>query len=106
MSKITEEKKIQNEIISYLCSLPNCYVERRSPLGFSYKKGIADLFFVYRGIHVEVEVKKIDGTTSPMQDKWKERCERLLIPYIEAHSKEDVKKWIENLNSFKKKYLY
>lgn len=100
MSKITEEKKIQNEIISYLSSLPYCYVERRSPFGFSYKKGIADLFFVYKGIHVEVEIKREDGATSSMQDKWKERCLRLFIPYIEARSKEDVKKWIENLKSF------
>ena len=100
MSKITEEKKIQNEIINYLKSLPYCYVERRSPLGFSYKKGIADLFFVYKGVHVEVEVKKKDGTTSSMQDKWKERCNLLLIPYIEARSKEDVEKWIKSLKDF------
>ena len=99
MSKITEEKKIQNEIINYLKTLPCCYVERRSPLGFSYKKGIADLFFVYEGVHVEVEVKKINGSTSSMQDKRKERCSLLKIPYIEARSLKDIKNFIDNLKT-------
>ena len=99
MSKETEEKKIQNDIVDYLHSLPHCYVERRSPYGFSYKKGIPDLFFVYKGIHVEVEVKKRDGIISTMQLKRRERFKNLGINYIEARSKEDVKKWIENLSN-------
>lgn len=92
---MTEEKRIQNAIISYLSKLADdghpLYYERRQAGGFSYKKGQADLWAVYDGHHIEIEVKRIGGRQSSMQEKWEKRCAVNNIPYICVSSVEEVK---------------
>ena len=92
---MTDEKRIQNAIISYLASLVHSghplYYERRQAGGFSYKKGQADLWACYNGKHIEIEVKRIGGQQSSMQEKWEKRCELNNIPYICVSSVDEVK---------------
>lgn len=98
---MTPEKRIQNAIVKYLHELQQSnmpvYVERRNAGGFSYKKGIPDLYAVIDGEHVEIEVKQPCGSLEPMQEKFRQKCERLHIMWICATSVEDVKALISTL---------
>lgn len=94
---MTPEKLVQNKIIKYLKELEKkgepIYFERRQAGGFSYKAGLADLYVVYNGIHYEVEAKRKNGKTRPLQDKWKRECENKNIKYILIDNWEDIKKY-------------
>lgn len=101
--KTTPEKRVQTQITNYLKTLPNCYVERRSSYGFSYKKGIPDIFFVFQGKHVECEIKKETGTTSSMQDYYKKYFLSIGVLYVEVHSLIDLKDFINKNFNYNKK---
>lgn len=99
MSRVTPEKKVQNKIIAYVKELQNKGInvdyERRQAGGFNYQKGKPDLFVVFEGIHIEIEVKKPGGKTTPLQDKFAEKCKNLNCPYFLIDNLEDFKKIIE-----------
>ncbi len=98
---MTPEKYVQNDIINYLKKLQKegrkLFFERRQAGGFSYKRGICDLYAVYEGIHIEIEVKAEGGELSVNQEKWKEKCKKLNIIYICAYSLEEFKNFFENI---------
>jgi len=75
---MTPEKIIQNKVIAYLKKLEKdgkpVYVERRQAGGFGYKMGIADVYAVVNGQHIEIEVKRPGGHLRPMQEKWRNQC--------------------------------
>lgn len=75
---MTPEKIVQNKVVTYFKKLEKegkpVYVERRQAGGFSYKMGIADLYAVVDGIHIEIEVKRHGGQLRPMQEKWRDIC--------------------------------
>lgn len=91
---MTPEKRIQNKIVDYLNERQAfgapIFVERRNAGGFSYKKGIPDLYAVINGKHVEIEVKQPGGELEPMQEKFRQKCERLNITWVCATCVEDV----------------
>lgn len=95
---MTPEKKVQNDIIKYLEDLAKkgvyLYVERRQAGGLSYKKGIADLYAVCDGKHIEIEIKKLNGKRTPLQEKWEQKCKRLNILYCLADSLDVMKKFM------------
>lgn len=97
---MTPEKRVQNSIVQYLKSLADSglkvYYERRQAGGFSYKKGIADLYAIINGVHLEIEVKRPGGSLSVMQEKWKDKCDALGICWLCAESVEDVKFYLTN----------
>lgn len=64
---MTPEKRIQNKIISFLKTFPSLKYERRQAGGFNYKSGLPDLWFLYKGKHVEVEVKAPGGYPTMLQ---------------------------------------
>ena len=70
---MTPEKRVQNKIVDYLHALEDegfpIFVERRNAGGFSYKKGIPDLYAVINGQHVEIEVKR-ESVESSRQCNW------------------------------------
>ena len=96
---MTPEKRIQNQIINYLKTLSKegepVFVERRQAGGFNYKKGIADLYAVYNGIHLEIEVKAPGGHLSPLQEKWRDKCKNLNIKYCCYDNLQDFKNFIK-----------
>ena len=82
---MTPEKQVQNSLIAYMKKLQDSgvpiYYERRQAGGFSYKMGIADLYAVINGQHIEIEVKAPGGKLSPMQEKWRDKCKKLHIQW-------------------------
>lgn len=93
---MTPEKKVQNKIIDYLQDLEKkgypLLFNRRDAIGFNYKKGSADLWIVYNGLHIEVEIKAPNKQQSVMQKKWEEKCKKCKILYLIVDSAEDFKK--------------
>lgn len=99
---MTPEKRVQNQIVDYLHKLEDegfpIFVERRNAGGFSYKKGIPDLYAAINGQHVEIEVKReYGGELSTMQLKFRDLCKKRKIVWICAKSVDDVKKLVEEL---------
>lgn len=94
---MTPEKKVQNDIVDFLHKKEKegypVFVERRNAGGFSYKKGIPDLYAVINGIHLEIEVKAPGGSLSTMQEKFRDKCKRLHIRWC-CH--DDVNDFIFN----------
>lgn len=96
---MTLEKKIQSDIVNYIKRLQEkkypIYYEKRQAGGFNYRKGVADLWIVYNGIHFEIEVKRKDGKMSEMQ-KLQQRIfkEQYKIDYYLVNSLEEAKKII------------
>lgn len=82
---MTPEKIVQNAIVNFLNKQQKegkpVFVERRNAGGFSYKKGIPDLYAVINGIHLEIEVKAPGGSLSTMQEKYRDKCKRLNIQW-------------------------
>lgn len=103
---MTLEKKVQNSIINYLKKLKEndepLFFERRQAGGFSYKKGIPDLYAVYYGLHIEIEVKKVGGKLSTMQEKFKDMCYKNNIKYI---CTDNVDSFINFMNEIKLKFI-
>lgn len=95
---MTPEKKVQNSIVEYFKDLAKkghlVRVERREAGGLSYKKGMADLWAVYDGKHIEIEVKKQNGKRTPLQEKWEIQCKELNILYCLANSLQVVKNFM------------
>ena len=98
---MTPEKIVQTAILKYLRSLDtdehHIFIERRQAGGFSYKMGIPDVYAVYKGKHIEIEVKRPGAQLRPMQEKWAEKMRNVGALYICATSVDDVKKLIENI---------
>lgn len=83
---MTPEKRVQNRIFEILNDLKSrgapIYCERRQAGGFSYKSGLPDLWFVYDGVHVEVEVKSATGSMSSLQETWEREFKRINTKHI------------------------
>lgn len=98
---MTPEKKVQNSIINYLQNLQDkeypLFYDRRSPGAPNYKKGIPDLYCVYNGIHIEIEVKQEKGSLSSMQEKWRDRFKKWNIFWVCPLSFEEFKSFFENI---------
>lgn len=92
---MTPEKKVQNAIVDYLNKLTKngepVFVERRNAGGFSYKKGIPDLYAVINGMHLEIEVKRLGGHLETMQEKFRDKCKRLNIEWCCIDDVENIK---------------
>lgn len=99
---MTPEKKVQNGILNYFKKLEEAgkpiFYQRRQAGGFNYRMGIPDLYAVYDGRHVEIEVKQPGGELSPLQEKFRDKCKRLNILWMCAESLEEVKRFFYEHN--------
>lgn len=97
MSK--KESKVKEQICDYLKSIDDLYFERREALGPGYKKGVPDLFAVYKGYHIEIETKReTGGRLSTMQEKFASKARKYGMVYVLADSLEDVKDIIKKID--------
>lgn len=103
---ITPENKVKNAIIKYFKTLQDkglpLFYERRQSGGFSYKKGLPDMYFVYKGVHVELELKAENGSPSSMQLMWQRKFRELyhIEDYI-VSSVDEVKEIIKKIDTQK-----
>jgi hypothetical protein len=116
---MTPETRVKNEVINYLKALQIVYNEpievcRRDAGGFNYRKGMPDCYFVYNGIHVELEFKAPNGTPSSMQLMWQRKFKEVynIDDYI-VSSLDEVKDIVEyyrqlgkSLNQYKTEHPY
>ena len=98
MSKQTESI-IAKDCLKLLDNLianghPIYYEHRSGGGGFSYKKGLPDLFIVVDGIHIECELKTPWGERSSMQEKWATKFALLNIKYMCPRSFVDFRDYI------------
>lgn len=98
----TPEQRVQNKIIKELKLLQEkgypIFFEKRQAGGFTYKKGLADLYCVIDGKHIEIEIKAEDGELSPMQITKKEKFNKLYnIDYLIVKSWDEVYDYIKSL---------
>ena len=81
---MTPEGKVKKDLYNYIEALASAgapiYYEVRQAGGFNYHKGIPDFYIVYKGRHIEIEVKKPGGTQSNLQIRWQTRFTDLQIP--------------------------
>lgn len=103
---MTPEGKVKEDILKYFKNLQNqgipLFYERRQAGGFSYKKGLPDIYFVYNGKHIELELKAKGGKPSGMQLMWQRKFKELynIDDYI-VESVDEVRQIIENLSTKK-----
>lgn len=101
---MTPEKRVQNSLMKYMSNLETdghpIFFERRQAGGFSYKMGIPDLYAVYNGRHIEIEVKAPGEHLRPMQIKFKQQCERKNILYICCSDLQDLRQFFTNNFNF------
>lgn len=91
------EKKIQDKIQKTLKSL-GIYVERRQISGVGAKKGKPDLWIVYKGHHVEIEVKAPGGELSTMQMIQITKFQSQNVPCIVVESVEEVLEYLKSID--------
>lgn len=97
MSK--KESIIKEHICEYLKSIDDLYLERREALGPGYKKGVPDLFAVYKGYHIEIETKREKGgRLSTMQEKFASKARNYGMVYVLAESVDDIKDIIKKID--------
>lgn len=88
-----EETNLQEAIINKIKSLQAEGVkidyDRRQTANSSYKKGSADIWVVFYGIHIEVEIKTPTGERSALQETWERWCNYMEIPYMLVKSVDD-----------------
>lgn len=103
---MTPENKVKEKIIKYFKTLQDkglpLFYERRQAGGFSYKKGLPDLYFVYKGKHIELELKSDSGEPSSMQLMWQRKFKEVygIDDYI-VSSVDEVKRIIEKIDNEK-----
>ena len=97
---MTPEQKVQNKILSFLKSLRDAgmpiFYEKRQAGGFSYKKGIPDIYGCYAGQHFEVEVKRPGGTQSALQEKFEMIMKNAGAKYVIADDAKMFQEWFKN----------
>ena len=87
---MASEINLQKRILTYCKQLSNInnlfYYERRIAQGIGYKKGLPDLFIVYNGRHVEIELKDKKGSLSPLQLYYREHFKKANITHAVIRS--------------------
>ena len=96
---MTPEDRVKSAIRKYLDDLKQSsggqlFWDARQAGGFCYKKGIPDLWCVYKGVHYEIEVKAPGGHRTPLQEKFQTILQKAGCVYIVADCVEDVKNLI------------
>lgn len=102
---MTPEKIVQNKILEYLSDLQSSgkkvYFERRQAGGYNYKHGIPDVYAIINGIHLEIEVKKKNGTRRPTQIDFAMKCKKYGVAYICCDDVEKLKELVEKILKIK-----
>jgi len=76
------------------------FTKRGTPIQIN-KKGMADLYGIVNGIHIELEVKTGNAVLSKHQKVWKKFCENFNIPFFlmrdEHETIKEIKDYLDGL---------
>lgn len=93
------EGKVQDKIIKYLTQLHKdgykIIHDKRQAGGLTYKEGMADIWVVFLGIHIEIEVKEPGEELRAAQEKWLSKMNQMGIHNLVAESVDDVKRYFK-----------
>lgn len=96
---MTPETKVKNEINKYLKTIPNLYSFNFTISGIysSHLKGLPDIFAIYKGHFIGIEVKapNKENTQSDMQKIRERQIKNAGGSYILVTSVEQVKEFLE-----------
>lgn len=92
---MTPETKVKNAICKFLSGIPDLHVERRQAGGLSYRAGAPDVWFVYKGRHVEVEFKAPDGQVRSLQLKHERELRNAGSLYWRGNNVDEFVEWFE-----------
>lgn len=97
----TPEQKVQNAIEKWLKWLQGenkpIFFEKRQAGGFTYHKGIPDMYVVVNGTHIEIEIKREGGEPTSMQLMWQRKLHAWGVQAYIVESVDEVKAIIEPL---------
>lgn len=103
---MTPEAKVKSSIVKYLSQLKAqrepIFHDVRQAGSFNYKEGMPDIWLLYYGVHVEVEVKALGGHQRAAQEKWQKIFTDSQVPCFCVDSVDKVKQIINTIKSFKK----
>ena len=91
---MTPEQRVQTKIIELLKLIPGLVYERRQAGGFNYRKGAPDIWAVYQGKHIEIEVKAPGGQPSSLQLLKEEQFTKAGALYWRGDNVKDFAKFI------------
>lgn len=97
---MTPEGKVKKSITDYFDRLIKggtpLHYEIRQAGGFNYHAGRPDIWCVYNGRHIELEIKREKGgVASPLQIKNKQYFESIGVPCYIVSSLDEVKKILD-----------
>jgi len=96
---MANESLVQSKVLKYLKKLEMeghpIYYEHRQAMGLSYKDGVPDLYCVYNGIHIEIEMKDVGGDVRTRQEAFERKCYNRGIIYIRPDTFEEFKTFFE-----------
>lgn len=102
MAYRTEESSLADKCLAWLKAkkaegAPLYWEHRSGSGGFSYKKGVPDLFVVANGHHLEIELKASSGKLSAMQEKFRWRCQaEWKIPHLVPRTLDEFASFVES----------
>ena len=83
---MTPEKRVQNAIVDFMKELiargEKIDIQRRQAGGYSYKKGIPDLYAIVYGRHLEIEVNLLEQAAYLIRSANNWNCRILLWELI------------------------
>lgn len=93
------ETLLQTKVMKYFKKLqleghPFFYA-RRTAEGLSYEEGVPDLYCVYNGIHIEIELKILDGSVRTRQEAFERKCKKWGILYLRPMTYQEVVDFFE-----------
>ena len=96
---MANELNIQKKVLTYFKELQlsghPIFFERRQAGGLAYKEGIPDIYVVYNGIHIEIEMKDVGGDVRARQEAFERKCKNWGIIYLRPDTFNEVKLFFE-----------
>lgn len=98
---MTPEQRIQERILSMFKAMARegepIFWEKRQAGGFTYRKGLPDIYGSYYGRHFEIEVKAKKGRPGAMQEKWEARFRAIGVAYLRTSDPEKVRAFLAEM---------
>lgn len=94
-----DETLLQEKVLKYFKTLQlsghPIFYDRRVAGGLSYEEGVPDIYCVYNGVHIEIELKVVGGAVRARQEAFERKCRNWGILYIRPDTYKEVVEYFE-----------